>query len=120
FALQGWPDCYDLKIQRLNLSPLFVHLILTTNVSESAYYSIDPPSTTNKVQNLGADGYFIKNSVLYLYQNSTNVYPKPVDSQQILTRDTSFVYDQNVWRSSLTGGSFLAGSLELGSLRDKH
>jgi len=49
-----------------------------------------------------------------LYNGTTNI-----DSQQILTRDTSFVYEQNVWRSSLTGGSFLAGSLDLGSVVDK-
>ncbi len=35
-------------------------------------------------------------------------------------RDTSFVYEQNVWRSSLTGGSFLAGSLDLGSIVEKY
>src|SRR5439155_1442087 len=29
-------------------------------------------------------------------------------------------YEQNVWRSSLTGGSFLAGSLDLGSIVDKY
>src|SRR5438477_9795744 len=64
----------------------------------------------------GRDGYFIKNSVLYFI----NQGPTNIDSQQILSRDTSFVYEQNVWRSSLTGGSFLAGSLDLGSIVDKY
>src|SRR5205814_3313245 len=72
-------------------------------------------SPTNKVVSPGVDGYFIRNSVLYLYRTWPNV-----DSRQILTRDTSFVYDQNVWRSSITGGSFLAGSLDLGSIVDKY
>jgi len=118
FAWTGWANGEDLKVQRVNLSPLFVRLILTTNVSESAYYSIDSTNTNDKynVPSPGRDGYFIKNSVLYLYtQGRTNI-----DSQQILTRDISFVYDQNVWRSSLTGGSFLAGSLDLGSIVDKY
>jgi len=122
FAWTGWPNGEDLKVQRVNLSALFVRLILTTNVSESAYYSIDSTNwsdrypVTNSVPGLGRDGYFIKNSVLYLYtQGRTNI-----DSQQILSRDTSFVYEQNVWRSSLTGGSFLAGSLDLGSTVDKY
>jgi len=105
----------DLKIQRVNLSPLFVRLILTTNVSDSGYYSIDSTSTNYIVTNPGRDGYFIRNSLLYLYFVRTNI-----DSQQILTRDTSFVYEQNVWRSSLAGGSFLAGSLDLGSIVDKY
>jgi len=118
FAWTGWPNGDDLKVQRVNLSALFVRLILTTNVSESAYYSIDSTNTSDKYNVLspGRDGYFIKNSVLYLYtQGRTNI-----DSQQILSRDTSFVYEQNVWRSSLTGGSFLAGSLDLGSTVDKY
>ena len=117
FTWTGWPDGDDLKIQRVNLSALFVRLILTTNVSNSAYYSIDSTNSNSKfnVPSPGRDGYFIRNSVLFLYQGTNNV-----DSQQILTRDTSFVYDQNVWRSSLTGGSFLAGSLDLGSIVDKY
>jgi hypothetical protein len=118
-AFAGWTGSGDdLNIQRVNLSPLFVRLILTTNVSESAYYSINSTNTADKYNVPGTvrDGYFIRNSVLYLYtQGRTNI-----DSQQILTRDTSFVYEQNVWRSSLTGGSFLAGSLDLGSIVDKY
>jgi hypothetical protein len=118
FAWTGWPNGEDLRVQRVNLSPLFVRLILTTNVSESAYYSIDSTNMSDRynVPSPGRDGYFIKNSVLYLYsQGRTNV-----DSQQVLTRDVSYVYEQNVWRSSLTGGSFLAGSLDLGSVVDKY
>src|SRR5207244_148348 len=72
-------------------------------------------SSTNKVVSPGVDGYFIRNSVLYLYRTWPNV-----DSRQVLTRDTSFVYDQNVWRSSITGASFLAGNLDLGSIVDKY
>src|SRR5439155_9777168 len=104
FTWPGWPNSEDLKVQRVNLSPLFVRVLLTTNVSESAYYSIDT-SLTNKVVSPGVNGYFIRSSILYLYRTWPNV-----DSRQVLTRDTSFVYDQNVWRSSITGGSFLAGS----------
>jgi prepilin-type N-terminal cleavage/methylation domain-containing protein len=122
FTWTGWPNGDDLKVQRVNLSPLFVRLILTsiTNVSESAYYSIDTTSTNYIVypaqgSSQGRDGYFIKNSVLYLYRGRTNI-----DSQQILSSDTSFVYEQNVWRRSLSGGSFLAGSLDLGSIVDKY
>jgi hypothetical protein len=61
------------------------------------------------------DGYFIRNSVLFLEQPRGNII-----SQQILTRDTSFVYEQNVWRGSLIGGAFLASSLDLGSVVDQY
>ena len=122
FAWAGWPNGDDLKVQRVHLSPLFMHLVLTannssTNSAEMGYYSIDTTSTNYNVPSIGPgrDGYFIKNSSLYLYMGRTNM-----DSQQILDRDTSFVYEQNVWRSSLTGGSFLAGSLDLGSIVDKY
>src|SRR6185369_5109463 len=116
FTWTGWPNCEDLKVQRINLSSLFVRLILTTNISESGYYSINTTSTNYNVPtSQGKDGYFIQNTVLYLYVGRTNL-----DTQQLLTRDTSFVYEQNVWRSSLTGGSFLAGSLDLGSVVDKY
>jgi hypothetical protein len=105
----------DVKIQRINLSPLFVRLLLTTNLSDSAYYSIDRTNVTYNVPSPGRDGYLIRNSVLYLYQAQTNI-----DSRQILTRDSSFVYEQNIWRSSMAAGSFLAGSLDLSSIVDKY
>ncbi len=92
----------DLIVQRVNLSPYFVHLILTTNNSTAnALYSIDLGAITNiaSIPTRGSlDAYFIQGSVLNLYSNSS-AFP---DSQQILQRDTSFVYDQNVWRSSIT------------------
>ncbi len=121
YAWPGWPNGDDLKVQRVQLGPLFVRLVLTannssTNSNEMGYYSIDSISTNNVPSpGLGRDGYFIKNSLLCLFVGRTNV-----DSQQVLSRDGSFVYEQNVWRSSLTGGSFLAGSLDLGSIVDKY
>lgn len=115
FAWTGWPNSEDLKVQRLNLSPLFVRVLLTTNTSSSAYYSIDSSNPPTVVPSSGKDGYFIQNSVLALY-TATNI----IDSRQILTRDISFVFDQNVWRGSLGGGSFLAKSLDIGSIVDKY
>src|SRR5439155_16420293 len=49
FTWTGWPNGEDLKLQRVNLSPLFVRLILTTNASESAYYSINTTTTNYNV-----------------------------------------------------------------------
>jgi prepilin-type N-terminal cleavage/methylation domain-containing protein len=84
----------DLVVQRMTLAPFFVHLILTTNNSTPNYgsYRIDSgPVITN-----GCNAYFLQGSVLNLYSNAV------LDSQQIPQRDCSFVYDQNVWRSSIT------------------
>ena len=98
-AWTGWsgkPN--DLIIQRINLAPIFTRLILTTNNSTAnGFYSIDS-GTTNQVTT-GIDVYLIQNSVLNLYSNAV------VDAQQILQRDTSFVFDQNIWRSSITSVS---------------
>jgi hypothetical protein len=41
-----------------------------------------------------------------------------IDSQQILIRDSSFVYNENVWRGSIAGGFFLGG-LDVASTVDK-
>ena len=52
-------------------------------------------------------------SVLALYKNTGEL-----DSQQIMIRDNSFVYDQNVWRGSIGGEGFLAG-LDIASVVDR-
>ncbi len=109
----------DLKVQRIDLAPLFVELLLTQNASVGANprYSVDSTSwasaievpKTNFIQK-----YFIQNSVLALHDN-TGV----LDSQQILIRNNSFIYDQNVWRGSIGGEGFLAG-LDIASVVDRY
>jgi prepilin-type N-terminal cleavage/methylation domain-containing protein len=96
----------DLIVQRINLSPFFVHLILTTNNSTANYasYRIDSGATV-PVSVGGFNACFIQSSVLNLYSNAV------LDSQQILQRDSSFVYDQNVWRSSITSISVINTNL---------
>ncbi len=112
-AFAGWNGAgNDLKIQRVDLSPLFIELQLSQLVSSRCCprYSIDANNWTNAIQvsDVIADwpGYFIQNSVLYLYNHGTN---GTLDSQQILIRDNSFYYDQDVWRGTIGGEGFLAG-----------
>ena len=112
-AFAGWNGAgNDLKIQRVDLSPLFIELQLSQLVSSRCCprYSIDANNWTNAIQvsDIIADwpGYFIQNSVLYLYNHGTN---GTLDSQQILIRDNSFYYDQDVWRGTIGGEGFLAG-----------
>jgi len=104
----------DLKVQRVNLSSLFVRLLLTTYDSAGpGGTSIDWAGTNDVLAATGVDGYFIQNSILGLFKHSGEL-----DSQQILTRDSSFVYNQNVWRGSIAGGFFLGG-LDIGSVVEK-
>jgi prepilin-type N-terminal cleavage/methylation domain-containing protein len=120
FGWPGWPNSDDLKVQRVNLAPMFVRLLLSTyNSTDSPRYSIDSTNwatavviTTNLTY---IDSYFIQNSILVLHMPRTNT----IDSQQILTRDSAFVFDQNQWRPTIGGGSFLAG-LDLGSVVDQY
>jgi prepilin-type N-terminal cleavage/methylation domain-containing protein len=99
----GWQGSgQDLKVQRINLTPMFVHLILSTyGSSTNGYYSIDG-GPTNVVTTSGLDAYFLQNTVLNLYYQGANSSTN-LDSQQILIRDQSFVFYQNQWRANVTG-----------------
>jgi hypothetical protein len=120
----GWSGAGDLKIQRLNLAPLFVHIVLTSYASFDASsnrvegrFSIDGGALTNApdtiVNPIGRDTYFLQNSALNLY-----TYTNSLDNQQILTRDISFVYQQHVWRASIEGLGF-AGGMDIGTIVDR-
>jgi hypothetical protein len=110
----GWtgrPD--DVKLERINLMPLFVTLYLST-------YS----STTNGAYSIGTNSllylapyanpqsplppsYYIMGTSLRLYNYRTNSWP--LDSSQILTQDGSFMYNENAWKSSAAGGIMPGG-----------
>jgi hypothetical protein len=117
----GWPGTGDdLRIQRVDLSPLFVQLQLTKAVSSRCCprYSIDNNNwaTARSVSDTLADwpGYFIQNSMLYLYNHGSEL-----DSLQILIRNNAFIYDQNTWRGSIGGEGFLGG-LDIASMVDRY
>jgi hypothetical protein len=93
---QGHGD--DLKIQRINLTPLFVRLMLNNYASPGpGQYSIDRLATnTVPAGSVGVNAFFIKDTVLGLYTHTGTM-----DSQQILARDCTYVYDLGAWRSSI-------------------
>ncbi len=97
----------ELRVQRVNLSPLFVRLVLTTYASTAnGRFSINWVGTnTVPTSTAGVEGFLIRNSILGLLAPPTDA----VDSQQILIRDGSFVYNENVWRGSVLGGNIVAG-----------
>jgi prepilin-type N-terminal cleavage/methylation domain-containing protein len=89
----------DLKIKRINLSGLFVHLLLDSYPSASSCkYSVVTTNyaTATAIPNPTLDAYFLKNTTLILFNADQSI-----DSKQVLIKDGSFVYDQSVWRGSL-------------------
>lgn len=104
-AFTGWKGGgTDLKVQRLNLAPLFVHLLLQNYASlNPGGYAIDRMAT-NSVPSGGVDAYFIQDTILGLVKDTGLL-----DSEQVLTRDTSMVYAQGVWRGSIAAGPMLTG-----------
>ncbi len=100
----GWTGSgsgLDFQVQRLNLSSLFVHLLLmnyppAATTSRMGRYYLG--STTNSVPNTAVDGYFIKNTLIGLINTNGSV------DAQLLTRDTSFLYGfDGVWRVTPKG-----------------
>jgi len=98
----GRPD--DLKVQRINLAPLFVNVVLSTYLQTNAgLYKIDqsPAFYTAPTSN-GVSRYFLKGTVLELYSSAPTI---ALQHSEVLERDTSFVYESGVWRSSILGAA---------------
>jgi hypothetical protein len=114
-AWSGWSGASDLRVQRVNLAPLFVHVVLTTYASTTnGLFAIDAGWTNNApADNIGRDTYFIQNSVLSLITHTNTL-----DTRHILTRDISFVYQQHIWRASI-GGLGFAGGMDIGTVVDR-
>jgi type II secretory pathway pseudopilin PulG len=111
----GWPASWnnrgtDLVVQRLNLGPLFVHLSLQNyppqpNFAQQGRYAID--GLVTNVPFLGLDAYLVKSTLLGLLQEGA---AGPLQAEQILTRDATFFYVQQVWRGTINFGQDIANS----------
>jgi type II secretory pathway pseudopilin PulG len=101
-AWTGWtgsPD--DVVVQRINLAPLFVRLVLgnyNLGTGTQGYYLFDAPSSAVPRAVTYVDGYFIRGTVLALYNGA---YATNLDTQLVLNQDSSFVFEQGVWRNTL-------------------
>jgi hypothetical protein len=104
----------DLIVQRIDLSSLFIHLVLWNYPPPNApqgRYLIDPlprQLPTNGVNAVPANGvntYYLRTTVLSLWGSQTNAVGPQVD--QILNRDTAFFFIQSVWRGTLDLGEGL-------------
>jgi len=93
---KGQPD--DVKIQRINLAPLFVNLALANyprNTSGSptnrGQYRVDG-QITNTVPDAGTSGYFFQTTLVDLLSGGLT------NARLVLDRDSSYFYVGQVWR----------------------
>jgi hypothetical protein len=98
----GWngrPE--DVIIQRVNLTPLFVNLVLSTYTANSnGQYAINGSGLYQAPKNNGVSGYYLQGTLLQLY---TGAPSNTFNATQILTKDSSFVYEGGTWKSSIQG-----------------
>jgi type II secretory pathway pseudopilin PulG len=101
----------DVKIKRIDLGSLFLHLILYNYNYPSVgrgQYAIDRLATNQTPVNSafpqtnGVDSYYLKGTILGLLKSTS--LSSTLDCEQILNRDASFGYVQDAWRSSLNLG----------------
>jgi type II secretory pathway pseudopilin PulG len=102
----GWQgDPYDIKIQRLNLGPLFHRLVLSTyTAATNGQFDIDKRGTNNllqAVQNAPCSAYYLEGTVVDLYTGGS---PVTTNHSLIINDDVSFVYEYGIWRNSIVGG----------------
>ncbi len=108
----------DIKIQRINLTPLFVWLTLNSNPQPGGRYTVDSTDGSDNVA-LPANPFtaaFLRGSVLWLHDLNGNLQTK-----QVLDIDSSFFYESGVWRgkffmatdSQRRGGADLQAAYEI-------
>lgn len=97
----GWTGAPDLVVQRVNLSPLFVKLALTTYTSgTNGQYVVGNSALQAAPFYTGFAAWFLKGTVLKLY---TGAPASAFDGTQILESDTSYVFEGGRWRDSVQG-----------------
>lgn len=100
----GNPD--DVKIQRINLSPLFVNLVLSTYTSSlQGQYKIRDTDNTfySAPTGTGTNAYYLRGTVLDLYSGpATNAV---LNHSAMLDRDISYVFEDGIWKNSIVGGA---------------
>src|SRR5208283_4905991 len=90
YSWTGWNN--GLMVQRINLGPLFVHLILWNYPPSSptyVQYQVDYQPQTNNVPAAGVNTFFLQNTILSLLNSQT---PAARQVDQILNRDATFFY----------------------------
>lgn len=99
----GWPPDWttrgeDLHVQRLNLTPLFHHLVINDITAEgTAAISVDGGAVT-AIPSGGLEGYYFEGTEISLLNEGM------VDSMETLGGDLSYTYERGIWRGQLWEG----------------
>ena len=97
----------DIIIQRINLGPLFNHLVLNNTDPTNAPYSIDGNTNYLTQVNPQLNAWFLTSTVFNLYLANTNL-----EASQILLQDSSWWFTAGVWRNSSVPAGSSPGSLQ--------
>lgn len=108
----SWDGAQDLKIQRIDLSDLFVQAILSNkDTNLTAYYAIDDIGT-NSVSPFTnpPDSYYIRTTELRLLNN-----PQAVEYSEILQESANYIFELGSWQAKpyLGRGVGQPGALDL-------
>ena len=88
----------DLKIQRIDLFPLFHRVILNCSSSPTPYFSFGSGNTV-RLTSSGYSAYYLESTVVKLYDPNENL-----DTQQILERSASLAFENNSWNGRIFQG----------------
>jgi len=90
----GWKgQASDVNVQRLDLSLLFAHLVLSNSDPTNAPYSIGGSSPINLPAQTNINAYYLLTTPFNLYLANTNL-----EAAQVLLRDSSWVFSSGGWR----------------------
>jgi hypothetical protein len=113
-AWAGWTGrAEDVVIHRINLAPLFVRLVLSTfNSQTNGHYAIGN-STNLAPHGDGVSGYYLRGTAVQLL-SATNPPTLGLEHTHLLSQDCSFVFENGVWKGSITGGRTMSAGGGLG------
>jgi type II secretory pathway pseudopilin PulG len=108
----GWPASWagrgrDLRIQRLDLTPLFYHVILnpidTNKFGSFAIESGQVASATNSVTGIVSNSWYLKGTALRLYNTNSSPTTYTMETKLVVQSDFSYVFEDAAWRGQLSG-----------------
>jgi hypothetical protein len=113
----GWAGrAADVRLQRLDLTPLFVKLYVTTQpVLPQGWYAIgtNAPSVA-LLDPLPPVRYILQGTVLRLY-HANGALCGSLDSTQVMNRRGSFKYENGVWKGD-PSGAVMPGGVDLAAV----
>lgn len=101
---EEWPTGWlnhgeELKIQRINLAPLFKRLILTSYDSPTSGTFATDDNEPGSIPPEGVNAFFIEGTVVSLYDGT-----HAVESRQLLRWPATFVFERGSWRGQIFQG----------------